>query len=167
MPNVKHTMMEMRARAQSKPHGDMAEEEFKARFSALLAQAPPNILRASAFVTVPANLPPWFDTGIALTAGEQVTVFVVGRVWLVRELDLWVPPDFQLWYRIGDTGDVFRGTRCSHTFAVREAGRLFLGNYFPGEWATRAGALAVPAEAYGQMEGGFCVVVIRWPAPPL
>lgn len=147
-PTIPHTMMAMRARAQSKPHGDMAEAEFRARFSALLAQAPPHLLRESAFVVVPANLPPWFDTGIALTAGEQVTVFAVGRVWLARALDLWVQPDFQLWYRIGDTGDVFRGTRCSHTFAVRETGRLYLGNYFPGEWATRTGALAVPTDAY-------------------
>lgn len=161
------TPTDMRVRAQSKPRGDMAEDEFRARFSALLAQAPPHMLRESVFVAVPGNLPPWFDTGIALTAGEQVTVFVVGRVWLARELDLWVPPDFQLWYRIGDTGDVFRGTRCSHTFAVREAGRLFLGNYFPGEWTTRAGALAIPADAYSQSEGGLCVVVVRWAVPPL
>ena len=167
MPNVTPTMMEMRARAQSKPHSGMAEAEFRARFSALLAQAPPHVLRESAFVTVPANLPPWLDTGIALNAGEQVTVFAVGRVWLARELDLWVPPDFQLWYRIGETGDVFRGTRCSHTFAVREAGRLFFGNYFPGEWATRAGALAIPADAYSHMEGGLCAVVVRWAVPPL
>src|SRR5579871_4648327 len=131
------TLTDMRVRAQSKPHGDMAEAEFRARFSALLTSAP-HLLHEYTFFSVPATLPPWFDTGIDLTAGEQVTVFVVGRVWLARELDLWVPPDFQLWYRVGDTGDVFRGTRCSHTFAVREAGRLFLGNYFPGEWATRA-----------------------------
>jgi hypothetical protein len=167
MPNTPHTTMAMRARVQSQTGGDMAEEEFRARFSALFAQAPPHMLRESAFVAVPGNLPPWFDTGIALTAGEQVTVFVVGRVWLARELDLWVPPDFQMWYRIGDTGEVFRGTRCSHTFAVREAGRLFLGNYFPGEWATRAGALAIPADAYNQNEGGLCVAVVRWSVPPL
>jgi hypothetical protein len=166
-PKAAHTMMEMRARAQNKPRGDMAEAEFRERFSALLAQAPPHMLRESAFVTVPASLPPWFDTGIALTAGEQVTVFVVGRAWVARALDLWVPADFQLWYRIGETGEVFRGTRCSHTFTVRDAGRLFLGNYFPGEWATRSGGLAIPADAYSQMEGDLCVVVLRWAVPPL
>src|SRR5215472_3562700 len=155
-PDIPHTMMAMKARAQSKTHGDIAEVEFRARFTALLAQASPHLLRESAFVAMPATVPPWFDTGIALTAGEQVTVFAAGRVWLARELDLWVQPDFQLWYRIGDAGHVFRGTRCSHTFTVPETGRLFLGNYFPGEWASRTGALAVPAEAYSQMEGGLC-----------
>jgi hypothetical protein len=166
-PNIPPTMMAMRARAQSKPHGDMEEAEFRARFTALLAQAPPHLVRESAFVVVPATLPPWFDTGIELTAGEHVTVFAVGRVWLARALDLRVQPDVQLWYRIGDAGEVFRGTRCSHSFIVGETGRLFLGNYFPGEWATRTGALAVPADAYSQMEGGLCAVVVRWAVPPL
>ena len=165
-PNTPHSTMPMRARAQSKPDVDMAEAEFRARFSALLAQAPPHLVRDSAFAVLPADLP-WFDTGIELTAGEQVTVFAVGRVWVVRALDLWAPPDFQLWYRIGDTGEVFRGTRCSHTFTVRETGRLFLGNYFPGEWATRTGGLSVPADAYRQNEGGLCVAVVRWAVPPL
>jgi hypothetical protein len=83
-PKITHTMMEMRARAQSKWHGDMAEEDFRMRFSALLAQAPPYLVRESAFMALPSQVPPWFDTGIVLTAGEQVTVFAVGRVWLAR-----------------------------------------------------------------------------------
>jgi hypothetical protein len=142
----------------------MAEAEFRTRFSALLTHAP-HLQHAYTFFSVPATLPPWFDTGIDLTAGEQVTVFAIGRTWLSRALDLWIPPACQLWYRIGTAGDVFRGTQCSHTFPVREAGRLFLGNYFPGDWATRTGALAVPPDAYSQMEGGLCVAVVRWAVP--
>lgn len=146
---------------------NMTEVEFRAHFSALLEKAPPNTLRAHAFFSVPATQPPWFDTGVDLSAGEQVTVFAVGRSLLSRELNLWFHPDMQLWYRVGETGQVFRGTRYSHTFLVREAGRLFLGNYFPGEWATRTGAIAVGTDAYRQMEGGLCMLVVRWAVQPL
>jgi len=160
-------MMRDKTRALRKLDIDMAEADFRARFSALLAKAPPYTLRTHAFFSVPANLPPWFDTGVELTVGEQVTVFTVGRPCLSRELNLWFHPDIQLWYRIGETGNVFRGTRYSHTFPLREAGRLFLGNYFPGEWATRTGATAVGTDAYRQMEGGLCVLVVRWAVQPL
>ena len=153
--------------APRKPDGDMAEADFRAGFSELLAKAPAHMLRTHTFFSVPANLPPWFDTGLDLDAGESVTVFAVGRTYLSRELNLWFYPDMQLWYRIGELGNVFRGTRYSHTFLVREAGRLFLGNYFPGEWATRTGATAVGTDAYRQMEGGICVLVVRWAVQPL
>jgi hypothetical protein len=136
-------MMDDKTRALRRLDINMTEAEFRTRFSALLDKAQPNTLRTHAFFSVPANQPPWFDTGVDLSAGEQVTVVAVGRPLLSRELNLWFHPDIQLWYRIGEAGHIFRGTRYSHTFTVREAGRLFLGNYFPGEWATRTGAIAV------------------------
>lgn len=150
-----------------KPEIDLTEAEFESGFVALLAKAPSNSIRESAFFSVPANQPPWFDTGLDLKAGEQVTVFAIGRAILSRALNLWVHPDMQLWYRIGDTGKIFRGTRNSHTFAASESGRLFLGSYFPGEWSTRTGAVAVGTEAYRAMEGSLGVEIIRWSAEPL
>src|SRR5262245_28464263 len=158
--------MDDKTRALRKLDIDMTEADFRARFSALLGKAPPQTLRTHGFFSVPANQPPWFDTGLDLSAGEQVTVFAVGRPLLSRELNLWFHPDIQLWYRIGETGNVFRGTRYSHTFPVREAGRLFLGNDFPGEGATRTGATAVGTDAYRQMEGGLGVLVVRWAVEP-
>jgi len=146
---------------------DLAEAEFRAGFSELLAKAPAHMPRTHSFFSLPANQPPWFDTGLDLNAGEPVTVFAMGRTYLSHELNLCVYPDMQLWYRIGELGNVFRGTRYSHTFLVREAGRLFLGNYFPGEWSTRTGATAVGTDAYGQVDGGVCVLVVRWAAQPL
>ncbi|MGH6813103.1 MAG: DUF3047 domain-containing protein [Methylocella sp.] len=146
---------------------EMTEADFQKRFSAILDEAPPNMLRDHAIFFVPANHPPWFDTGVELRAGEEVTVFAIGHSVLSRELDLWFDADMQLWYRVGETGDVFRGTRHSHTFTVREGGRLFLGNYFPGEWATRTGAVAVGTDAYRQMKGRIGVAVVRWAARPL
>jgi hypothetical protein len=146
---------------------DLTEAVFRSRFSALLETVPPGTLRGYAFFSVPANEPPWLDTGLDLQSGEHITVLSVGRAILSRELDLSFSPDMQLWYRVGEGGSVFRGTRHSHSFTVRGPGRLFLGNYFPGEWATRTGALAVGTEAYRQMEGGLGALVLRWAVEPL
>ncbi len=146
---------------------DLTETDFRARFAALLDKAPLDTLRACAFYSIPANQPPWFDTGFQLDAGDEVTVIAVGRVVLSRELNLSFHPDIQLWYRVGVGGEVFRGTRNSHTFRVQDSGRLFLGNYFPGEWATRTGATFVGTDAYRQMAGGLAVLVLRWNAQAL
>jgi hypothetical protein len=150
-----------------KPKVELTEAEFQSGFAALLGKAPANTVRSSAFFSVPANQPPWFDTGLDLKAGEQVSIFIIGQAILSRELNLSFHPDMQLWFRIGETGKIFRGTRNSHTFAASEAGRLFLGSYFPGEWSTRTGAVAVGTEAYRGMEGGLGVEIIRWVATPL
>ena len=167
MARTIQTVTELRERAKRRAGGDMAEAEFSSRFSALLAQAPPHTLRDHAFFFLRADTPPWFDTGLDCRAGDHVTAFAAGRTYLSRELDLWINPHFQLWYRTGETGEVFRGTRCSHTFTAPSSGRLFLAGYFPGEWATRTGDLAVPADVYNQVEGGISVLVVRWAVDPL
>ena len=149
-----------------KPEIDIAEAEFRTRFSELLAKAPAEVLRTHRFFSLPANLPPWFDTGLDLNAGESVSVFAIGRTYLSHDLNLWLNPDMQLWFRVGELGNVFRGTRYSHTFLVHEPGRLFLGNYFPGEWTTRTGATAVGTDSYRQMDGGILVLVVRWAVQP-
>jgi hypothetical protein len=149
-----------------KPAIDLTEADFRARFSALLARAPADTLRGHAFIAVPASEPPWLDTGIDLRAGEPVTVLAIGSAILSRELNLSFQPDMQLWYRVGEAGSIFRGTRRTHSFTASEAGRLFLGSYFPGEWATHTGALAVGTEAYRPMQGGLGALILRWAVTP-
>ena len=149
-----------------KPRHNLTESEFRSGFASLLAEAPDTACD-SAFFSVQANQPPWFDTGLELQAGERVSLFVVGEAILSRDLNLSFHPDMQLWFRIGETGTIFRGTRNSHSFTADQAGRLFLGNYFPGEWATHTGAVSVGTEAYRLMEGGLGVCVLRWAADPL
>lgn len=102
-----------------------------------------------------------------MQAGVPVTVLAAGRTYLSQEHDIWVSPAFQLWYRIGESGEVFRGTRCSHTFTPDTAGRLFLAGYLPGEWATRTGGSAVPADAYQRVKGETSVLIVRWAGSPL
>jgi len=150
-----------------KPSIDLTPEEFRTGLSALVDKAPPDILAGHAFFSIAASQPPWFDTGLDLRAGEHITVLAVGVAVLSSELDLLFYPDMQLWYRVGETGSVFRGTRQSHSFTASAPGRLYFGSYFPGEWGTRTGAVTVGTDAYRQMQGGLDVLVLRWAVQPL
>jgi hypothetical protein len=138
------------------------DAEFRATLEPWLAALPRELASGAGFHRLPAQRPPWHDTGMDLEAGETVTLLADGRVHLSRALDLWVGPAFQLWCRVGERGPVFRGTRATHTFTVREAGRLWLASYFPGEWADPSGRLATPPGDYAKVSGGMSVLVLRW-----
>jgi hypothetical protein len=144
----------------------LSEAEFKSRFGALLRPVPPEVIRDYSFFDMPANRPPRRDTGLKLEAGEHVTTFARGRTCL-DGTDLWFGPDFQIWRRIGERGQVSRGTRAGNTFAAEAAGPLFFASYFPGEWSTQTGEQATPPEAYDLVSGDFTVLVIRWRVDPL
>jgi len=84
-----------------------------------------------------------------------------GRVVLSSELDLWYSASFALWGRIGGVGPIFNGTRDTSSFVADRDGMLELAVY-NGEWATPAGDLATPPEAYAGGSGGIDVLVLRW-----
>lgn len=138
------------------------ETEFRATLEPWLAALPAGLASRHSFHRLPAIEPPWFDTGIDLAAGESVTCLADGRVYLSRLLDIWVGPAFQLWYRVGEEGPVFRGTRSTHTFVAPQAGRLWLASYFPGEWSDRSGRLGTSPAEYSKVSGGMWVLVLRW-----
>ena len=123
-------------------------------------------LRGHEVVEIPADRPPWHDTGIDVTEGESLTWIAGGRVYLSGLLDIFVGPNFQLWGRIGD-GPIFSGTRATHTFRADRSGRLRLASYFPGEWAEPDGTLGTPVEAYKGIAGGLSALVLRWNGDPL
>ncbi len=111
---------------------------------------------------MPATQPPWVDTGVDLAAGDTFTLLADGRVYLSKLLDIWVPPWFQIWCRVGDAGPIFRGTRNLQSFTATSAGRLWLANYFPGEWSDRTGKLATPESDYAKVSGGTSILVLKW-----
>jgi hypothetical protein len=135
---------------------------FRAALQPWLASLPHGTLASHGFHYLPATQPPWFDSGMDLAAGEAVTLLAGGRVFLSRMLDIWVPPSFQLWCRIGDQGPVFRGTRNTHSFTAQTSGRLWLASYFPGEWADTSGRLGTSAAEYAKVSGGLSVLVLKW-----
>ena len=141
-----------------------SDTEFRATLEPWLATLPQDLAITRAFHWLPAQQPPWHDTGIDLAPGDCVTLLADGRVYLSRALDIWVGPSFQLWCRVGERGPVFRGTRATNTFTTREGGRLWLASYFPGEWADDSGRLGTPVDEYRKVSGGLSVLTLRWSA---
>ncbi|MBD9357920.1 DUF3047 domain-containing protein [Methylomonas albis] len=135
--------------------------DLKAEFAALLQTAEQNLVRDFHFLSLASDLKPWQDTGIELVEGDCLTTFVSGQTRF-KDLPLSLEADFQVWFRIGLDGEVFRGTRQSHSCTATRPGRLFIGSYFPGEWTTKSGDLATPDAAYAMVTGDLSVLVIRW-----
>ena len=124
------------------PAGDAG---FRSSLEPWVAALPPDLLAEHSFHYLPASKPPWLDSGIDLDAGDTVTLLAAGRVFVSRLLDIWVPPAFQLWCRVGDAGPVLRDTRDTHTFVAERPGRLWLGGSFPGEWRALGARAALAA----------------------
>jgi hypothetical protein len=142
--------------------GPAAPGDFRSEIQPWVDALPRDAVAGFAFVDMPATRPPWVDSGLDLETGETFTVFAQGRVYLSRALDVWTPPWFQVWYRVGERGTIFRGTRDLQSFTVASAGRLWLANYFPGEWSDTVGALATPEAEYAKVSGGNSLVLVKW-----
>ena len=138
------------------------QADWRAGLEAWLRSLPDGVVANHRWVELPATRPPWTDSGCDLQPGDVVTWFATGRVYLSRALDLWVPPSFQLWGRVGPAGPIFRGTRATHTVEATSGGPLQLASYFPGEWATTDGTLGAGADDYDRVSGGMTVLLVRW-----
>ncbi len=140
--------------------------EFQTRFKTILQALGEEVVKDYAFFNIPSDKAPWFDTGLDLVTGDQLTSFAAGGTAL-KGTDLWLDPYFQLWFRIGEDGEIFRGTRDSHSFNAEQSGRLYLASYFPGEWSTKTGELRTPNNVYENATGSLSVLLIRWKINPL
>ena len=115
------------------------------------------------FTTLPANTIPWTATGLHLTEGQQISTFATGRVWRSRDLDLWLRPQFALWFKVGIQGAVFNSTGRTNTFRPGRAGELYLANQYPGQFGEpQGGRVAGQLEAYDKADGNFEILVVVW-----
>src|SRR5439155_16134914 len=80
------------------PETDVAE--IQALADRVATRGENGSLAALQFVELPADRPPWYDTGIDLAEGEFVTWLAGGRVYLSALLDIFIGPHFQLWARV-------------------------------------------------------------------
>jgi hypothetical protein len=140
----------------------IAEPDLRTSLASWLDTLPSGLVKRYSFFHLPADKAPWTDTGLTVSAGQHVTWFAGGRVYLSRPLDIWVAPPFQLWARVGATGPVFRGTRATHSFTAAQDGLLWLASYFPGEWRDAGGALTTDPAEYAKVSGGMNVCVVEW-----
>jgi len=135
---------------------------FTTEMEALLAQAPDSLVRSYHWIQLPADQPPWVDAKVQLAQGDELSYFALGRVYANRFLDIYISPALQLWCKLGDTGEIFRGTRNSHSFKASHAGQLMFGNYFPNDWADLQGARTQSDDVYRQVSGELRILVICW-----
>jgi hypothetical protein len=135
--------------------------EFKSRFRELLDNVAKNVICERHFFELPSEQKPWQDTGLDIEEGDNITSFAAGQT-VFKDLPITLEPSFQLWFRIGRNGEIFRGTRNSHSFTAEQSGRLYLASYFPGEWSTKTGDLVTPDEVYEAVTGNLNVLLIRW-----
>ena len=137
-------------------------DEFEAGMRAILDTAPPGLIVDSQWISMPATQPPWVSSQIMLNRGEEISYFAEGRTYVSEFLDVWIHPSLQLWSKIGDHGDVFRGTRSGYSFRAENGGQLYFGNYFPNDWADRQGNRQQGDEVYQQASGEIRILAIRW-----
>jgi hypothetical protein len=137
-------------------------DQFQAGMEQLLAGAADNIIREHCWLNLQARQPPWLSSPLQLEVGDEVSYFVEGRAYANEFLDIYVKPALNLWCKVGDQGEVFRGTRASHSFVAETSGELKFGNYFPNDWADTQGTLKQSDDVYKQMSGELRILVIRW-----
>jgi hypothetical protein len=127
-----------------------------------LAALPGDLVAEHVRIRLPANEPPWRDSGVAVRAGEEVTWFAAGRVIVSAALAVWVTPKTQLWARIGEAGPIRSSSRDSNTARAQTDGRLYFGNYFPNDWKDTRGARQEDDAVYASMKGEIWILVVRW-----
>ena len=152
--------MTRRLRAEVEAVPDL--QQFSNGMQRLLDAASPVSLRNYQWLTLSAREAPWFKSNFLLETGDEVSYFVAGRVYASEFLDIYLKPAQQLWCKIGAQGEIFRGTRDSHSFVAISAGDLSFGNYFPNDWANTQGLRKQDDKVYRSVSGQLKIVMIRW-----
>jgi Protein of unknown function (DUF3047) len=119
-------------------------------------------VRDYTWLTLPGTQAPWFPGNFALNAGDAVSYFAEGRVYANKLLDIYVNPSLQLWCKVGADGEIFRGTRSSHSFVAQTGGEFSFGNYFPNDWSHPQGQRKQSDEVYKSVSGELRILLIRW-----
>jgi hypothetical protein len=144
--------------------GDPSALQFQSSFNALLKDdVVQQSIAESKYISLLANRIPWTATGVCMKAGDTVTTFAAGRVWRSRLLDLWLRPQFALWFKVGINGSVFNSTWHSNTFTATDQGELYVANQFPGQFGEpKGGRLAGQLSVYEKAEGRFEILIVAW-----
>ncbi len=121
-----------------------------------------SFLRKYAIVEVMASSHDWIDSGVDLAAGEEVSLFSAGMVWLAEELGIGVEGDVALWHRIGPAGTIAKSIGTTTSFRADRDGRLMLVTKPPGEWLDRTGRFD-PEYPRAGASGALTVAVAVWP----
>ncbi|HUI22576.1 MAG TPA: DUF3047 domain-containing protein [Methylocella sp.] len=144
-------------------HAESDPATASAAWTKAIAASLPH-LRNHAILDVSASSPGWIDTGLDLRAGEEVTLFSAGRVWLAKDLGIGVDGGVALWHRIGSGGTIAKSIDTTASFRAEEDGRLMLVAKPPGEWLDETGRFDPDYPREGA-SGALAVAVLVWPGP--
>ncbi|MGQ0464007.1 MAG: DUF3047 domain-containing protein [Sporichthyaceae bacterium] len=121
-----------------------------------------------ATIDVPADSPGWIDTGIAVEAGQFVTLFATGTAGPAGGPDdLTFRPELFLCYRVSPTGAFDKLAAATTTFVADSSGTLELVANFPGAWLDRRGELDDVAWPRPAAAGTYTVRVLVWDDDPV
>ena len=137
-------------------------EKFIRETQDLLDNAPSNVVREYTRLTMDGSQAPWVAADMSLQPGDEVTYFCCGRVYVNNFLDIYVNPSLQVWCKLGDQGEIFRGTRDSHSFVAGHSGAPQFGNYFPNDWADLNGSRVQDDDVYSSLTGAVEILIVRW-----
>src|SRR5260370_12374883 len=135
---------------------------FRHRLAGLFTDISHEIITESRVAEREATVPPWVDTGLKVCGGDQVTIMLGGRVFLVEAADLWIDPSQQVWSRVGGRGPIRRGSRSTNTFTCDQDGNVEVGNAIPAEWTDPDGSIGIDHPSYSRLTGRTTGALIQW-----
>jgi hypothetical protein len=104
---------------------------------------------------------PWKDLGLTARKGQAVTFFVGGRVWLSRQLDLWVEPGTSLHARTRGLRPMYNPMSNTGTMYAAHDGPVEIARAL-AEWKNEDGVLWTPEKDYKQIETQIFGVALLW-----
>ncbi|MBT5064911.1 MAG: DUF3047 domain-containing protein [Proteobacteria bacterium] len=117
------------------------------------------------YILLAGNEPPWQQTKIVITRGQQYTLLAEGQInWSTEDASLYGGPGFHLWARIPG-GEIENVTRGTGTFVADVSGTIEVGIYY-GLWSNLKGDLKSPTSLYQNLTGELSVTLICWERDP-
>jgi len=131
----------------------------------LLERMDASLLRQVHLVRLAASCADWTDSGVTLHPGAWVTTLAVGHASLKRSETIWIGARHQLWLKVGELGQPFRGSRNTYSFLAFASGRLLLSSS-----CLRRGIARRYEHAVGALncaDGELSIAIILWNVPTL
>jgi hypothetical protein len=103
----------------------------------------------------------WVASGLRVNAGETVTLFSWGAVWISKLLDIGCDPGTALWVRVRGS-PIRKMVSDAMTFTLRSSGELELSVRAPGEWLDEDGAPDHGQSVSAGLSGTITAVAVVW-----
>lgn len=154
------TAMSDQGRA-AQPMSHLDPSELVGGLRALIARARSPELAAFREFEISSSDMPWKDIGLAAQKGQAVTFLIGGRIWLSRDLDLWVEPGTSLHVRSRGQRPMYNPMSNTGTMIAAHDGPLEIARSL-GEWKNEDGVLWTPEKDYRQVEARIYGVALVW-----